>query len=219
MLPLDAREIGGTIIIFFLALLSNAAGIGGSTIMIALLLLIFNFETHNAIPLAQAIIWGGCLVATLLRVPKRHPRKDRPLISWELIMHLTAPLLLGAGVGVILNVIFPPWLILALLTIFIGYLSTGVLIRGIRLYIKETKIKRLESHPVIHHETTDTEIFFNDEEAFIEGLKNLPEIRNENHDNKEESKNNEGKIEVLVPEPKINSELEKSIKQEKQLIT
>lgn len=107
LLPIDGREVGGSIVIAISAAFSGAAGVGGGPILTAILLLIFNFETHNSIPLTQVIIFGISIVSTAMKITARHPTRDKPLIAWSLVMHLTSPLLLGATVGVMLNLIFP----------------------------------------------------------------------------------------------------------------
>jgi hypothetical protein len=48
------------------------------------------------------------------------------VIFYEMIMVLISPLLVGTTLGVLLNQMFPEWLIQAILTIVLGY--TGITI-------------------------------------------------------------------------------------------
>ena len=45
-------EIGGTLLIILFAALSNAGGIGGGPIMIPILIILFSFNAHFAVPLS-----------------------------------------------------------------------------------------------------------------------------------------------------------------------
>mmetsp|Transcript_12331 Transcript_12331/g.12350 ORF Transcript_12331/g.12350 Transcript_12331/m.12350 type:complete len:264 (-) Transcript_12331:602-1393(-) len=217
LIPLDGQEVGGTLCIFVLALLSNAAGIGGSTIMIALLLLVYHFETHSAIPLAQAIVWAGALISIVLRIPNRHPTRDRPLISWDLVMHLSSLLLLGTSVGVMLNVMFPEWLILALLTLLVIYLSYKILKRGVATYKRETLMKKISVHPApADTDTVEIETI----EMYVNDSKDLIEDTN---DNKAHESHNDSKYVIceINEEPtnrEVSEELKAIIKSEKNIV-
>ena len=93
--PIETIEIIGYLIIFIISGLANAAGIGGGPVMTPILVCLFFFETHTAIPLAQVIVFGGSLVAISVKLSSRHPTRDRPLIFYQLIMLIQAPLLFG----------------------------------------------------------------------------------------------------------------------------
>lgn len=119
--PPAPEEIIGTIVIIILGALSNAGGLGGGTFMVPLLILIFLFQTHEAIPLSQVFVFGGSLLACVLRFKQKHPSRDRPVIMYELNMVMMSPLLVGTTVGVLLNQMFPDWLIQSILSCVLGY--------------------------------------------------------------------------------------------------
>lgn len=123
LFPLDIREILGSIAVLIFAATANSAGVGGGPIMVPIMLLVLLFDTDSAIPLSQTVIFGGSMMAFFLKVSLRHPKKDRPLIYYSLLMHIQSTLLLGTTFGVILNTIFPSWLILMLLTIVLIYIT------------------------------------------------------------------------------------------------
>jgi uncharacterized membrane protein YfcA len=124
--PPAAEEIIGTILIVILGALANAGGLGGGIFMIPLLILMFFFTTHEAVPLSSIFVFGGSLIAFGLRFKQKHPTRYRPVIFYEMIMVLISPLLVGTTLGVLLNQMFPEWLIQAILTIVLGY--TGITI-------------------------------------------------------------------------------------------
>jgi len=138
---LEVIEVFGTIIILIFCAMANSAGIGGGPLMVPILIIMLGFNTHFAVPLTQIIKFGGSLIAIVLKFKKRHPTKDRPLIYYELIMHVQSPVLLGATYGVMLNKIFPSWIILSCLLLLLIYLAYDSGKRGRGLYKKETEHK------------------------------------------------------------------------------
>jgi uncharacterized membrane protein YfcA len=94
-----------------------------------------------AIPLSQAIIFGGSLMAFALKVGKKHPLCNRPLIDYQMAMCLQAPILLGTSIGVKLNTMFPEWLILILLTTLLIFMAKKTVEKGRALFKKETEEK------------------------------------------------------------------------------
>ncbi|CAG9324215.1 unnamed protein product [Blepharisma stoltei] len=154
LMPLSGQEVAGTILVFLMSALSNAGGIGGSSIMIAFLLLIFNFETHMVIPIVQVIIMSGSIIAVFLKFKSRHPARDRPLIFYDILMLEVAPLLLGSSIGVFLNIGFPTWLILAILILVTLTLAIITFHKGYVYYKKETKIKRVSTIMKVTHQDT-----------------------------------------------------------------
>lgn len=61
---------------------------------------------------------------------KRHPQRDTPVIDYNAAIVLQPMLLLGTTLGVILNRIFPEWLILLLLTLTLILTTYKTLLKG-----------------------------------------------------------------------------------------
>jgi uncharacterized membrane protein YfcA len=138
--PPEGTEGIGYVLMFFVSALANAAGIGGGSIMTPVLVLLFYFETRTAVPLSQVIIFAGAIVAIALKFKNRHPRRDRPLIFYELIVLVQAPILLGTFFGALLNAIFPSWMIELILTSVLGFMFYTTLQKAMILYRKESKM-------------------------------------------------------------------------------
>lgn len=67
------------------------------------------------------MIMGGSVSTVYYNLKRKHPSLDMPLIDYDLALLMQPMLMLGVSIGVIFNVIFPDWLITALLiTIFLG---------------------------------------------------------------------------------------------------
>lgn len=139
VLPIETTEIIGYLLIYIISALANSAGIGGGPVMTPILVCLFFFDTHTAIPLSQVIVFGGALVAISLKVSNRHPTRDRPLIFYQFIMLIQAPLLFGTAFGALLNTIFPAWLIELMLTSIITLMCIQSIKKGLMLHRKETK--------------------------------------------------------------------------------
>ena len=137
LFPLEGMEIVGTVAIFIGSALANAAGQGGGPLMTLILLIIFVYQPDVALPMAQLILLGGCGIGFILRVPMRHPTRKRPLIDYYLLTLLTSPMLFGTSIGVILGLIFPSWLILALLTLVLVYITFTSAQISIKIFRKE----------------------------------------------------------------------------------
>ena len=124
--PLQPIEYLGSVLIFLMSSLANSTGIGGGEIMVPLLILLFFFDTHSAVPLSLAIMLGGNFIKTVLRVPERHHEVDRPMIDYHLVALTLPALLVGATSGFMINRVLPDWLILSLMTILLFYLTVHI---------------------------------------------------------------------------------------------
>ncbi len=137
--PPTSSEIAGYFIMFLMSALSNAAGLGGGTVMIPAFVVLFYFETHTAVPLAQVMVFVGAIGAVALKLQNRHPTRDRPLIFYKFIILVQSPMLLGATFGAITNTILPAWLIELMLAITLSAITYSSTKKGITLFRKETK--------------------------------------------------------------------------------
>ena len=99
-------------------------GLGGGGIFIPLYVLVIGMQTKQAVPVSQATIFGGSIVNMIFNVPQSHPlRSNHPLIDYMAIVMFTPSLLAGTTIGVVLNIIFPSWLITATLVVTLVYAS------------------------------------------------------------------------------------------------
>ena len=69
----------------------------------------------------EGMITGGAGATVFYNLKQRHPTLDMPVIDYDLALLFQPMLMLGISVGVAFNVIFPDWMLTALLIIvFIG---------------------------------------------------------------------------------------------------
>lgn len=147
--PLAATEAVGTVLLFLLSFVSSAGGIGSGIVSTSFSLLFFKFDPHMAVALTQAFVFAVSFTSVSLKVKARHPKVDRPLIYYDLMMQLTSPLLLGVTIGVLFNPSLPSWLILASLTLVLIYVTVDIFNQGSKLYKKESQMKRIKDENIV----------------------------------------------------------------------
>jgi len=117
--PTSLTEMFGLLSITIGSALSRAGGIGGGGLLIPILLIILGFVTHEAIPITIFMIFVGALTSYLLGFRQRHPTRDAITIDYNIPLVLIPMLLFGTMVGVTLNKVCPPWIILVNLTLLL----------------------------------------------------------------------------------------------------
>ena len=120
--PLAWQEYLGTVLIFCLLGMANASGLGGGVIMIPILMTIFLFPAHQTVALSLTMATVGAGTAYLAKIGARRPKSTKPLVDYDIAMLMQPGLLLGTVYGVMLNVVFPGWLLLVLLTLLLMYM-------------------------------------------------------------------------------------------------
>ena len=103
--------------IFLGSALSNAGGIGGGGLLLPILLLVMRFYTHQAIPISKLMIFAGAISSFIMNLRHKHPYRESVLIDYNIPYIIVPMLLFGTMIGVTLNKVFPPWIILVCLTL------------------------------------------------------------------------------------------------------
>ena len=133
----------GAVLLFIGSALAAGGGLGGGGIFVPLLILVCLLSPKEAVPISQAMIFGGSIVNIYINYNSRHPVvKSRPLIDYDAVLILEPLMLLGTTVGVMLNAISPTWLIVVILVIIIGYGAVRTTTKGIRTFNAERKARK-----------------------------------------------------------------------------
>ncbi|CAG9332101.1 unnamed protein product [Blepharisma stoltei] len=143
LFPIKDLEWVGSFLIVIVSALSNTSGIGGGALNVLICLVLFNFDTTYSVPLSTVIVFGGSLATIIIQIPSRHPAKNRPLIDYNIALFVISPMLFGATVGVILNKVFPSWLILALLMCVLIFMLYNSLKKYNKLRIQESNQRKI----------------------------------------------------------------------------
>lgn len=88
------------------------------------------------------MICGAAVINFAQMGPKRHPLANRPLIYYDLALVFQPMVLAGTTIGVLLNGIFPEWLILILLMTTLTISTVKTTLKGIRQYKQENEDRK-----------------------------------------------------------------------------
>lgn len=207
--PLASLEILGSLLLFFLGLLSSAGGVGGGIISTGFSLLLFRFDAHMAVALTQNFAFAASITPIVLKFKARHPKLDRPLIYYDLIMQIASPLLMGVSVGVLFNPSLPSWLILAILTLLLAYVTVDIAFKGIKMYKKESMLKKIKNQ-VVPLEKMEIKVINPKIDSKVnENNKEIVESTNNNA----ESEDPQEKMKIKVIHPEIDLKLNENNKE------
>ncbi|XP_057764806.1 sulfite exporter TauE/SafE family protein 5-like [Salvia miltiorrhiza] len=97
---------------FVAAAISSAGGIGGGGLFIPILTIIAGQDVKTASTYSAFMVTGGS-IANVMR--------SKRLIDYDMALVCQPSLLLGVSCGVVLNVVFPEWLITLLFVVFVAF--------------------------------------------------------------------------------------------------
>jgi len=101
-------------------ILAAGGGIGGGGILVPIYILIMRFSARYGIPLSNVTILGGALANNAFNLRKRHPKAERPMVDFDLVLLMEPPTIAGAVIGSILNKVLPEFVITTLLVLVLG---------------------------------------------------------------------------------------------------
>eukprot|EP00298_Acanthocystis_sp_HF-20_P010054 c18644_g1_i2.p1 GENE.c18644_g1_i2~~c18644_g1_i2.p1 ORF type:complete len:483 (+),score=179.39 c18644_g1_i2:31-1449(+) len=134
-------DVGSDIFGSFLALIAvtvgAGGGIGGGGLLVPVYFLVLNLGRFS-IPLSKATIFGSSITHVMLSLYQKHPKVDRPLIAFDVSMMLEPMTLGGSVIGVLLNTIFPTWLITLCLIILLAITTQITFAKGLKTWKKES---------------------------------------------------------------------------------
>ena len=149
LLPtLATLDIVTMVVVFVIAALALASGIGGGGLYVPVLNLVLRFQPHAATGLSQALICGGAIGALVVNARERHPAAPgRPLIDYGLAAFLAPAEMGGAQLGVLLNQALPSPVILATMAALLSVLAVRTLRKGMASWARERQSCRPQLAP------------------------------------------------------------------------
>ena len=190
----ESQYIYGALLIIIISAFANAGGIGGGSVIVPLLTIVFLFDVNEAIPLSKATIFAGAIINICSLVGKRNQKNpNKALIDYKLCAFMLPLMMAGTFIGVYLNFIFPPMIIVLCLTLYLI-----VSIFSIKQKYQKISEKENEELGVTFSEQLKTSF-----ENFVQDLKlffNSNSLRNK------ETNDNEREIPVIELN-NINTEL------------
>lgn len=135
--PLELIEYFGSLLLGVLIALCNAGGIGGGEIIVPIILIFFSFATKQAIALSNCCIFAGSLTRFIVNFRQKHPEKDAKSIDYSIVMVMLPMVLLGSTVGVQLNTMLPPLVLLVGMTLLIVIVAIKSIFNAVKIRKKE----------------------------------------------------------------------------------
>jgi uncharacterized membrane protein YfcA len=127
------------LVLFVCGAVAAGGGIGGGGVFIPILFILGGFRLTDAVPISNVMIAGASIANYIQMAPQKHPYVDRPLIYYDLALIINPLALLGTIFGVMLNTIFPEWLVLVLLIITLVVTVYRTFKKGLFYYQKEKR--------------------------------------------------------------------------------
>ncbi|GJQ11778.1 hypothetical protein GpartN1_g3569.t1 [Galdieria partita] len=127
------------VLVFIIAGLSNAGGVGGGFLFVPVLVLATGYRASTAAAISQALVTGASGANTFYGLIRRHPKRERPRIDYGVVIHFIPSVLCGTSIGVLLNELFPNFFTLFALSALVLYVFYVSLKKGISLWKQERK--------------------------------------------------------------------------------
>ncbi|PKA45667.1 hypothetical protein AXF42_Ash011007 [Apostasia shenzhenica] len=109
------------VLCFLAASISSAGGVGGGSLYLPILNLIAGMDLKAAAAVSAFMVTGGSVsnvIFNILFFTKNS--KSLSIVDYEIALLSQPSMLLGVSIGVFCNVMFPEWLITALLVVFLA---------------------------------------------------------------------------------------------------
>lgn len=157
--PFTRTDVLGTLVAFAATALGSGCGVGGGGLLVPGFIFFMGLSPKHAIPLSKATIFGNAVAIFVFNYYRKHPStfvcgsvngsvdsdegvetdtlalasvaKPRvPIINYAVAAIMEPTTLIGAIFGVMLNRIFPNWLILVLLISLLSFITYKTFLKG-----------------------------------------------------------------------------------------
>jgi uncharacterized membrane protein YfcA len=140
---------------------SNAGGVGGGGLNIAILILIFRFDTYEAIPISKISIFLGAIFSFIFNLQLKHPYRKAIAIDYNIPLITIPMLLFGTILGVSFIKVLPSYITLLLMSLILFYITFKTFRKANRLYQEEKKTEKiLELRESSNFDSNDNDIYF-----------------------------------------------------------
>ncbi|KAE8899394.1 hypothetical protein PF005_g4058 [Phytophthora fragariae] len=139
--PFTYNDLATTMIAFTCTALGAGGGIGGGGLLVPMYIFA-GLNPKHAISLSKVTIFGSAVAMYVVNFRRKHPlNRNRPLIDFGLVGLMEPTTLIGTVFGVMLNHIFPNWLILVLLVTLLSFITYKTILKGNKIQENESKLQ------------------------------------------------------------------------------
>ena len=153
--PWGWRLIVCMVLIFFVGIMVSGVGIGGGALFVPVMQIVGAFPAEYAISSSNPLIFGGSLAVTIFNFRRKHPDYNRPLINYNVAAIIEPISWLGTIIGVIMNGVFPEWMLYVTQVLLFSYTSVTTFQKGVAEYRKNKKAK-MELEDIESKKTDET---------------------------------------------------------------
>uniref|UniRef100_K3XAB2 Uncharacterized protein n=1 Tax=Globisporangium ultimum (strain ATCC 200006 / CBS 805.95 / DAOM BR144) TaxID=431595 RepID=K3XAB2_GLOUD len=141
--PFTFNDVIATVIAFVATALGSGCGVGGGGLLVPGFIFVIGLSPKHAIPLSKATIFGNAMAIYFFNFYRKHPtKKNVSIINYAVSAIMEPTTLIGSIFGVMMNHIFPNWLILAQLISLLTFITYKTYLKGTKIREKETKRKK-----------------------------------------------------------------------------
>lgn len=112
-----------SVVLFIGAVLCSAGGIGGGGVYVTVLMVAGQLSPHDAVPLSKAVVFTGSLASLVLNLRKaltmQQDDSKQTFIDYNVTRLVVPCSLLGTLLGVMINSMIAPWLIVSMLIVIL----------------------------------------------------------------------------------------------------
>lgn len=124
------RTIIGMAVLFVSGAFVSGAGIGGGALFVPIMMIVNGYPADYCVSSSNPLIFGGSLAVCLFNFRLKHPDYNRPLINYNIAAIIEPLSWLGTIVGVIMNGVFPDWLLYLIQFILFSYTTYSTFKKG-----------------------------------------------------------------------------------------
>lgn len=118
LFPMTTRELVGLFVIVSTGMIAIAGGLGGGSLFVPLMMIFFEMNAHQAIPLSNALTFANSVVKYITSFNEKHPEiPHRPVVDFNVAIVFNPMMMIGSFVGVIAHIILPGVASLSLLLV------------------------------------------------------------------------------------------------------
>ncbi|CAE7514812.1 unnamed protein product [Symbiodinium natans] len=140
LFPMLGGDASFFFVIFIVAFLAGAPGIGGGGINVPLLMMLNRFTIKEAVPISHIAVMGNALSQLLVNTRLRHPSMPlRPLIHYEVAAVLLPAMLGGNSLGIVVSRVVAPTLLVVLSLALLLMTSCKTFYKGVKAYREQSR--------------------------------------------------------------------------------
>lgn len=159
------------ILCFIAASISSAGGIGGGGLFIPILTIVAGLDLKTASSFSAFMVTGGSIANVMCNLFS--PKFGGEALIFDITLLSEPCMLLGVGIGVICNLVFPEWLITILFVVFLVWSTFKTFKNGVLHWkmeseeVKRNGYENLEGSLVKDRYRITSEVVENNKEALL----------------------------------------------------